>query len=170
MWKHRGQQRPAFAEQPGPGQESVWDYPRPPVLAPEKREVEVLQQEQRLAFTRHAVRILETASPPTVYLPPDAIDMSRLQRVPGQSFCEWKGAAQYWGLRDNPRAPPIGWSYPAPTTAFAGIRNWLSFYPGRITCLLGGERVQAQDGGFYGGWVTHDIVGPWKGASGTGGW
>lgn len=170
MWKHRGQQRPEFAEDPGPGQESVWDYPRPPILVPEPRQVEVLDSDQRLALTQNALRVLETASPPTVYLPPDDIDRSKLQRVSGQSFCEWKGMAQYWGLLDDPGGAPIGWSYPAPTEAFTAIRDWLCFYPGRITCMLGGERVRPQGGGFYGGWVTDDIVGPWKGSPGTGGW
>lgn len=170
MWKHRGQQRPPFAEEPGPGQESVWDYPRPPVLAPERRAVEVLASDRRLAYSENALRVLETASPPTVYVPPEAVVSALLRPVPGQSFCEWKGQAQYWGLAGDDTLQAIGWSYPDPSPDFAEIRGWLSFYPGRVVCLLNGERVRPQGGNFYGGWVTDDIAGPWKGSPDSGGW
>ena len=170
MWKYTGQTRPDFAEAPGEGQESVWDYPRPPALTPLRGRVEVRVGNATVARSDRCIRILETASPPTVYLPPEDIDFTQLQAVGGQSFCEWKGAAEYWALRQGGRGEPVGWSYPSPTAAFAEIAGWLSFYPSRVECYIDGERVRPQDGGFYGGWVTSHIVGPWKGAPGTGHW
>ena len=98
------------------------------------------------------------------------VDRARLVAVPGTSFCEWKGAACYWALADRPGEDPVAWSYPDPTAAFATIRNALGFYPGRVECFVDGERVRPQPGYFYGGWVTEDIVGPWKGEPGTGHW
>lgn len=169
MWKHRGQRRPDFALEPGPGQESVWDYPRPPVLDPTTLPVEVYDGERLIARSDRALRVLETASPPTVYLPPDDVNAELLAPVRQSSFCEWKGSASYWALARAPEQH-IGWSYPRPTEAFRAIAGWYSFYPGRVHCLLGGETVRPQGGGFYGGWVTDAIVGPWKGESGTGGW
>ncbi|MEM1411612.1 MAG: DUF427 domain-containing protein [Pseudomonadota bacterium] len=169
MWKHRGQQRPDFAEPPGPGQESVWDYPRPPILDPVQGVVEVFDGETTLARTNDALRVLETASPPTVYLPPTDVILDRLVPLRQTSFCEWKGAASYWARAHRP-TEAIGWSYAQPTDTFRAIAGWFSFYPGRIRCLLAGEVVRPQGGGFYGGWVTDSIVGPWKGEAGTGGW
>jgi uncharacterized protein (DUF427 family) len=170
MWTYRGQQRPDFAEEPGPGQESVWDYPRPPAIDPAPQAVKVSAGERLLAGTQNALRVLETASPPTVYLPPEDVNFDLLRPVAGRSFCEWKGQAQYWALADSRDGVAIGWSYPAPTNAFKAIAGWISFYPGRVACLLNNERVRAQEGGFYGGWVTDNIKGPWKGQAGTGGW
>ncbi len=169
MWKYSGQQRPDFADEPGPAQESVWDYPRPPALVDCDQLVEVRHAGQVIASTRRGKRVLETASPPTVYIPPDDINFDLLVRVPGSSYCEWKGAAEYWALADG-SGPAIGWSYPDPTPAFRAIAGWLCFYPGRVECTLDGERVRPQEGGFYGGWVTDAIVGPWKGQPNTGHW
>ncbi len=169
MWKHRGQHRPEFAEEPGPGQESVWDYPRPPVLDRTDALVEVFAGDTLIARSDSALRVLETASPPTVYLPPDAVHRDRLVSLDQSSFCEWKGMAAYWALAERPRQA-VGWSYPQPSQRFQDIRGWFSFYPARVRCLLDGETVRPQGGGFYGGWVTDRIVGPWKGESGTGGW
>ena len=169
MWNFQGQKRPDFADEPGPGQESVWDYPRPPALVNLEATVEIRDGDTLIARTTRAKRVLETASPPTVYLPPDDIDFDQLMAVGGQSFCEWKGAAAYWGLA-NGRGEGIGWSYPSPSPAFEGIRDWLCFYPNRVACFIDGERVRGQEGGFYGGWVTDNIVGPWKGQPGTGAW
>lgn len=169
MWQHRGQRRPDFADEPGPGQESVWDYPRPPVLDPTDLLVEVFDDEQPVARTKRALRILETASPPTVYLPPDDVDQALLVPVPQSSFCEWKGTASYWALANDP-GQAIGWSYAHPSRRFRDIGGWFSFYPARVRCLMAGETVRPQGGGFYGGWVTDAIVGPWKGEVGTGGW
>ena len=169
MWQHRGQRRPDFADTPGPGQESVWDYPRPPALDPAEQLVEVFEGERLLARSRGALRVLETASPPTVYLPPGDVRTDLLVPVAQSSFCEWKGSASYWALADAPDMP-VGWSYAQPSPRFRDIAGWFSFYPARVRCLLDGETVRPQGGGFYGGWVTDAIVGPWKGEAGTGGW
>ena len=169
MWKHRGQRRPEFALTPGPGQESVWDYPRPPVLDDVGGVVEVFHGDRLIARSERALRILETASPPTVYVPPDSVDLEQLVTVDQVSFCEWKGAASYWALVDDP-AQVVGWSYAEPRPRFQKITGWFSFYPSRLHCLLDGESVRPQGGGFYGGWVTDSIVGPWKGDAGTAGW
>ena len=172
MWTWTGQQRPPFADTPAPGQESVWDYPRPPRLQADGRRVEVRIGDRVLAATRRAIRVLETASPPTFYLPPEDIEQSLLRAAPGSSVCEWKGRARYWSVLspDGAVLEAVGWSYPQPTTAFAAIAGWLSFYPGRLHCIVDGERVQPQPGGFYGGWMTRAIAGPVKGLPGTGHW
>ncbi|MEE4173329.1 MAG: DUF427 domain-containing protein [Xanthomonadales bacterium] len=169
MWKHRGQRRPDFAETPGPEQESVWDYPRPPELDRVQGLVEVFDGDTLLGRSQEALRVLETASPPTVYLPPMAVERDRLVSVRQASFCEWKGAASYWALARSPEQA-VGWSYPEPSPRFLDIAGWFSFYPSRVRCFLDGERVRPQGGGFYGGWVTDRIAGPWKGDAGTGGW
>ena len=172
MWKYNGTQRPSDALAPGPGEESVWDYPRPPRLQPDQRRVVVRAGEYVIADTHRAIRVLETASPPTFYLPPSDVDQSRLVATSGSSICEWKGAASYWTviLPDGTRMEAVGWSYPRPNQAFASIAGWLSFYPGRLHCEVDGERVLPQPGGFYGGWLTDEIVGPVKGEPGSGHW
>ncbi|MEO7386969.1 MAG: DUF427 domain-containing protein [Gammaproteobacteria bacterium] len=171
MWEFDGRNRPAFALPPAAGQESVWDYPRPPRLKPDTRRVEVWHGTQRIADTTRAWRVLETASPPTFYLPGDDVTMALLRSISDSSFCEWKGAATYFALADG-GAPgqTVAWSYPRPTAAFAGIAGFLSFYPGRLQCRVAGEIVRPQPGGFYGGWVTDEILGPFKGEPGTGHW
>lgn len=169
MWEYHGQKRPPFAPSPAPGQESVWDYPRPPRIVPDVRLVEVKAGDVPLARTTRALRALETASPPTFYIPAEDVDRSMLVRAPGSSFCEWKGAATYWALAAAPAAA-VGWSYEQPTPAFAAIRGHFSFYPGRVECFVAGERVRPQPGGFYGGWITSEVVGPFKGDPGTGNW
>lgn len=168
MWEFTGTKRPDFAEEPGVGQESVWDYPRPPALVPSTRHVLVKAGDTLLADTILAMRVLETASPPTYYIPVEDVNMGALAMVPGSSFCEWKGAARYWGLAGGGDA--IAWSYPEPSERFREIRDALAFYPGRVACFVDGERVRPQPGHFYGGWVTDDIVGPVKGEPGTGHW
>ncbi len=170
MWHYTGQQRPDFAIAPGPGQESVWDYPRPPRLVADQRTVEVRLGDQLLAQSSRCMRVLETASPPTFYLPSEEVNWELLSRVQGQSFCEWKGPASYLGQPDKPQAAPVGWCYPSPSASFAAIAGWPSFYPGRIECRVDGERVKPQPGGFYGGWITGEICGPVKGEPGTGHW
>ena len=168
MWQYTGNERPPFAEEPGPGRESVWDYPRPPALVVADREVFVKDGETVLAHSSRCVRVLETASPPTWYIPPEDVNMDALVSVPGSSFCEWKGAAAYWGLASS--GEMVGWNYPEPSERFAAIRGYFSFYPGRVACFVDGERVRPQPGQFYGGWVTDEIVGPMKGEPGTGHW
>jgi uncharacterized protein (DUF427 family) len=173
MWNYRGGKRPPFAIEPGEGQESVWDYPRPPDLRPDRRLVEVRTEPGEgagtIARSRRAVRVCETASPPTFYLPPGDVDTAQLIAARGSSYCEWKGQAAYWALASDP-GRVVAWSYPEPKPAFGELANWICFYPGRVACYVDGERVQAQSGGFYGGWITSEIVGPFKGEPGTGGW
>jgi len=170
MWQYRGQKRPDFAIVPGPGQESVWDYPRPPKLVPDGRLVEVKYKDQMVAASSRNYRVLETASPPSFYIPPNDVNWELLLSVPGSSVCEWKGVAGYWTLSSNPKVGVVGWSYPDPTPAFEQIRAYISFYPAALACYVSGERVRAQPGRFYGGWITSEIVGPFKGEPGTEHW
>jgi uncharacterized protein (DUF427 family) len=170
-WTHTGARRPSFAEAPGPGQESVWDYPRPPALVGDDREVVVRWHGATLAETRRAARVLETSHPPTFYLPPDDIDLQYLVKKGVGSRCEWKGEATYWDVVvGDHRSANGAWSYEAPFAEFAAIRGYVSFYPGRFECFVDGERVKPQGGGFYGGWITPELVGPFKGDAGTMGW
>jgi len=165
-WTFTGNQRPDSAATPLPGQESVWDYPRPPVIVDDPRLMEVLAEDGTLlASSREAKRVLETASPPTFYLPPSALVIS-LDQAAGSSYCEWKGQAEYFGYADQ----TLAWRYPRPTGAFAEIAGWYAFYPAQCQCRVAGEVVRAQSGGFYGGWVTDEIVGPYKGEPGSSGW
>lgn len=170
-WRFRGQQRPAFAIEPGPGQESVWDYPRPPAILAESRIVEIRTGERTLAASSRAVRVCETGSPPTLYLPPEDVAMERLRISPTRSFCEWKGEARYLILKDAPGpAVDIAWCYPEPLQGFERYAGWVCFYPGRVACFLGSEPVRPQPGDYYGGWITADVVGPFKGDPGTAHW
>ena len=172
MWTWTGKERPPWAEEPQKGQESVWDYPRPPRIERDPRRVVVRAGQALLADTMAAVRVLETASPPTFYIPPNDVPIELLTPANAPTYCEWKGEARHWSLdlEGERSGVLVAWSYPSPTPAFESIRDYLSFYPGRVECLVAGERVQPQDGGFYGGWITSEIVGPFKGAPGTGGW
>ena len=170
MWQYQGQNRPNFAVEPGPDQESVWDYPRPPMLVPDRRLVEVFLADDRIASSNGAYRVLETAHPPSFYIPPRDVTWELLTSASGHSICEWKGAAQYWALKHNPQSGVVGWSYPDPTSAFKQIREYISFYPAVLTCYIAGERVRSQPGKFYGGWITKEIVGPFKGEPGTEHW
>jgi uncharacterized protein (DUF427 family) len=170
MWKHTGTQRPDFAETPGPGQESVWDYPRPPALVTADETVEIQADTVTLARSQRCLRVLETASPPTYYIPAADIDWSLLVQTPQSSFCEWKGRASYFALADDPRRRAVAWLYARPSKAFAEIHEHASFYPGRVRCFVDGERVKPQPGEFYGGWITDRVVGPFKGEPGTGHW
>jgi len=168
MWKFNGRKRPDFAIEPADGQESVWDYPRPPALVDCDKTVLIESGQAIIARSSRAIRILETASPPTIYLPPADIDFACLMDAAGSSFCEWKGMASYYALSGGGQI--VAWQYRSPLAAFAAIKDYLCFYPGRVRCTLDGETVQAQAGEFYGGWVTADIVGPFKGDPGTGNW
>jgi uncharacterized protein (DUF427 family) len=170
MWANRGHSRPDFAIEPGSGQESVWDYPRPPAIEPDARRVIVKAGDALLAETTRAIRILETASPPGYYIPPEDVRQELLRPESAQTFCEWKGVASYWSVTAEPERGPVAWSYVAPNSQYAQIERYFSFYPGRVECYVGDERVRPQPGGFYGGWITDEIVGPWKGEPGTGGW
>jgi uncharacterized protein (DUF427 family) len=173
LWRYTGTDRPAFAEAPGPDQESVWDYPRPPRLVADTREVVVRAGDVEIARTRRALRMLETASPPTFYLPFADARMELLVEAGGMgsTYCEWKGNARYWSIvGGDVRLQGVAWSYPSPRAPYEAIAGCFSVYPGRVACFVDGERVKAQEGGFYGGWVTAEIVGPWKGGAGSSGW
>lgn len=171
LWPHDGSRRPAFALAPGPGQESVWDYPRPPRLAPDVREVVIVAAGVEVARTRRAMRVLETASPPTFYLHPDDVDPRFLVAAPGASYCEWKGEARYWSVVvPGATFDKVAWCYASPEPGFAAIAGWFGFYPTPLDCTVDGVRVLPQPGRFYAGWVTPDVVGPFKGEPGTGGW
>lgn len=157
---------------PGPGQVSVWDFPRPPRLEPVDARVRIEFGGALIVDTTRALRVCETASPPTYYVPLDDVMADVLEPAPGQSFCEWKGRAAYWSVRVGDRvSPDAAWSYPAPTPAFAALRDHVAFYAGRVdACYVGDARVIPQPGHFYGGWITPDVVGPFKGEPGTGHW
>jgi uncharacterized protein (DUF427 family) len=171
VWRYVGDRRPPFALEPGPGEESVWDYPRPPAIDLEPEPIIVRAAGTVVAETGRALRVLETASPPTVYLPRGDVDESLLRSCPGSSTCEWKGAARYWTLEiGGRRFEAVGWSYEEPMSEFAELAGYLSFYPGHLDCSIGGERVKPQPGRFYGGWVTSKIVGPLKGEPGSEAW
>ena len=165
-WRWRGGARPPFAVEPRAGEESVWDYPRPPRIVVDTRHVVVRAGDTIVADTRSALRVLETASPPTFYLPACDVRCEALVAAPGVSRCEWKGEARYWSLRGE----PVAWSYPDPLPDFAALRDHFGFYPQRLVCTVDGERVTPQPGGFYAGWITQEIVGPWKGERGSEGW
>jgi uncharacterized protein (DUF427 family) len=153
---------------PGPGQESVWDYPRPPACLRSDRRVVVRVRGDVVVDTRGAYRVLETSHPPTWYVPPADVAPGVLARSDAAStWCEWKGAATYWDVADIPSA---AWSYEQPTPGYEAIAGYLAFSPERVDCEIDGERVQPQPGGFYGGWITSDVVGPFKGGPGTWGW
>ncbi len=158
--------------EPGPGQESVWDYPRPPRLEQTTHHIQVFFAGVLLAETRRAWRVLETSHPPTYYIPPEDIRMQYLHATTRTSVCEWKGVARYYTVRIGERsAVDAGWSYPKPTASFAPIRDHVAFYASKMDrCLVDGEIVTPQPGGFYGGWVTSRVVGPFKGEVGTMGW
>lgn len=159
--------------EPGPGQESVWDYPRPPRVEPSKRQVRVEFAGRTIADSGLALRVCETAGPPVLYVPADDVDMELLSPVPGHStFCEWKGNASYFDIVvGDARSAKAAWTYVDPTPAFQSLKDYLAFYPGRVdAAYLDDERVRPQPGQFYGGWITDDIVGPFKGEPGTGHW
>jgi len=158
--------------EPGPGQESAWDYPRPPALEPTDAHLVVVLGGVTVADTHRGYRVLETSHPPNYYLPPDDIVPGALEPADGTSFCEWKGRARYYTVRAGDRvAVAAAWAYDAPSPRFAPITGYVAFYPGRMdACFVDGERVVPQDGGFYGGWITSRVVGPFKGGPGTRGW
>ncbi len=159
--------------------ESVWDYPRPPRMEPAARHLRIVHAGIVPAETRAAFRILETSHPPVYYLPPQDVALHLLQPSARRgSFCEFKGAARYWDLalpatpeRASITVPEVAWSYAAPAGAYAALKDHLAFYASRVDeCTVNGERVQPQPGDFYGGWITSDLRGPFKGAPGTMGW
>lgn len=157
---------------PNPGQESVWDYPRPPRVEPTPRRIRIVHAGTVIADTARALRLLETSHPPTYYLPAADVRWEFLTPGAGSSHCEFKGRAVYWTLRVAGRvSAEAAWSYPDPLPAYAALRDHVAFYAGRIDeAWVDAERAEPQPGGFYGGWVTSDVVGPFKGGAGTWGW
>lgn len=163
---------PVEPAKPGPGQESVWDYPRPPRVEDSTRHVQVWLNGVLLADTRRAKRVLETSHPPTWYIPPEDVKLEHFRENEEGSWCEWKGLAHYYDVEVNGvRVPSGAWFYQQPTRMFEEIRHHVAFYPQLMeACYVDGERVTPQPGGFYGGWITADVVGPFKGGPGTAGW
>ena len=157
---------------PGPGQESVWDYPRPPRVEPTNEHVVVRFGGEVIAETRDAMRVLETSHPPAYYLPRSAFVDGALEPAAGSSMCEFKGAAKYLTIRSgDATADRAAWYYPTPFPGFEELADRVALYPGRMDSVeVDGERVQPQAGGFYGGWITSRVVGPFKGEPGTMGW
>ncbi|NJN21344.1 MAG: DUF427 domain-containing protein [Leptolyngbya sp. RL_3_1] len=158
--------------EPGPGQESVWDYPRPPRLEAADHLIRVVFNGVTLAASQRTYRVLETSHPPTYYIPLEDVQQQYLTPTQRSSFCEWKGRAQYFTVTVGDRTDIDAiWSYPQPTPAFQAIQNYIAVYPSRMdACYVDDELVQAQAGDFYGGWITSNIVGPFKGGAGTWGW
>ncbi len=157
--------------------ESVWDYPRPPRLEPTSRTICIVHAGITIAATTRAVRILETSHPPVYYLPPADLNLACLRASQRRSsFCEFKGTATYWSLDltsagIDVKVPDVAWSYHAPATQYAALKDHLAFYASRLeTCTVDGEPAVAQPGDFYGGWITSHVNGPFKGAPGTLGW
>ncbi|MGV1007697.1 MAG: DUF427 domain-containing protein [Dermatophilaceae bacterium] len=164
--------RPVRPEKAGPGQASVWDYPRPPMVVPSSERIRVVLGGQVIAEATAALRVLETSHPPTYYLPAGAFRNGALRPTRGSTWCEWKGRAAYFDLVAGDRvAPSAAWTYPDPSPGFEALRDQVAVMPGAVdACFVDDEVVRPQEGGFYGGWITSSIVGPFKGGSGTQGW
>ncbi len=170
-WHWRGQARPPFAHAPAAGQESVWDYPRPPRIEADPREVVIRWGTREVARSVRALRALETAHPPSFYIPLADIAAGLLEPAEGTSLCEWKGPARYWSLVDGGRRlAKVAWSYPHPLAGSEALRDGVAFYCHALECSVGGAIVTPQPGGFYGGWITPELVGPFKGEPGSEGW
>jgi len=157
---------------PGPDQESVWDYPRPPRVEPVPERIRIVVDGVVIADTTSALRVLETAGAPVYYVPRKDVRMDLLKRSSTGSFCEWKGLAGYWSLVEpSRRIPDLAWSYERPSRGFEAIADHLAFYAGKVDeAWVGDERATPQPGRFYGGWLTSRITGPVKGEPGSSGW
>jgi uncharacterized protein (DUF427 family) len=166
-WNNTGAKRPPFAIAPKQGQRSVWDFPRPPLIEKVNKLIVVSYKGKIITESSQAFAVLETASPPTYYIPQSDVDMSTLIQVPKKtSMCEWKGNAVYWALKTM-SDQPVAWSYPKPFPEFVELKDYLAFYPQHLDCFVNKEKVEPQPGGFYAGWITPDLVGPFKGEKGT---
>ncbi len=159
-------------DEPGPGQESVWDYPRPPRLETTGAAIEIRLGGEIIARTTEALRVLETSHPPTYYLPASAFADGVLRPADGASYCEWKGVAAYYDLVTPQRtAPRAGWTYPQPSPGFEALVDHVAVMAAAMDqCTVDGEVATPQEGGFYGGWITSRVVGPFKGGAGSRGW
>lgn len=159
-------------ERIAPGQESVWGYPRPPLLEPVSEHVRIVFGDRTIVESTQALRVLETSHPPTIYVPEADVVQGVLIAAMHRSFCEWKGVAHYYDVvADTCRVGQAAWYYPSPKAEYAKLTNHVSFYPSKMqACYLNDELVTSQPGDFYGGWITSKIVGPFKGGPGTSGW
>jgi uncharacterized protein (DUF427 family) len=157
---------------PVPGQESVWDYPRPPRVEPSTKQIQVVFNRVVIAETERALRVLETSHPSVYYIPPQDIRMEFLKSTSQRTFCEFKGGARYYTITvGEKRAEDAAWYYPNPEHEYLALKDYVAFYPSLMdACFVDGEQVTPQAGDFYGGWITHEIVGPFKGDKGTMGW
>ncbi|MEO9152356.1 MAG: DUF427 domain-containing protein [Lapillicoccus sp.] len=161
----------------GPGQESVWDYPRPPRVEAGGETVEIVLGGIVVASTTAALKVLETSHPPTYYLPVADFAEGVLVPAAGSSWCEFKGTAAYFDLVAESGSLPVvraaraGWTYPRPSPGFESLLDHVAVMPSAVDrCTVDGEVVVPQEGGFYGGWITSRVVGPFKGGPGTRGW
>ena len=154
----------------------MWDFPRPPDVVQWGERVQVVLGGTTIADTRKAWAVLETSHPPTYYLPTTSFLAGALRPAGGSSYCEWKGRASYLDLVSGEGAAAVvaeraAWTYPSPTSTFAVLRDHVALYPGHVdACFVDGAEVRPQPGGFYGGWVTPRVTGPFKGTPGTMGW
>jgi uncharacterized protein (DUF427 family) len=164
--------RPPYAIVPRPGQESAWDYPRPPRVEPDTRLVRVELAGAVIAESSAALRVLETAGAPCWYLPPESVRTEMLRAASGTTVCEWKGVASYFDLVVRDRVVRrAAWTYLDPMPGYESLRGRIAFYAGRVDAAwVDEERVRPQPGAFYGGWITDDVVGPFKGEPGSEGW
>lgn len=155
-----------------PGQESVWDYPRPPRLEPNYQHLQIIFNGFTIADSEAGYRILETSHPPTYYIPFSDIAMEYLQRTKHASMCEWKGAAGYYTITVGDKtAVDAAWFYPNPVTPYQALKDHIAFYAQYMdACYIAGEKVTPQPGNFYGGWITSAVVGPFKGEPNSWGW
>lgn len=158
--------------EPGPGQESVWDYPRPPRIEAVRSQVEVNFAGETIALTLEPLRVLETSHPPGYYFPPSSVVPGRLFPTEHRTWCEFKGEARYFTVAlKGEVAPNAAWCFPEPLPGYEAFAGYFSFYPSRMdACYVDGEFAQGQAGGFYGGWITSTVVGPFKGDPGSTGW
>ena len=157
---------------PGQGQESVWDYPRPPRIESSTRHLLVVVAGETIAETRQSHRVLETSHPPVYYFPAESVAMRFFRRASGSTHCEWKGAADYFDIVvGGVVRPRAAWSYPNPDRGSEVLKDAFAFYAAAVdVCTVDGQPVTPQAGAFYGGWITADVVGPFKGGPGTNGW
>ena len=158
--------------EPGPGQESVWDYPRPPKLEQTRDHLKVIFSGQVLAESTSPLRVLETSHPPVYYIPMEDVNQTLLKPVQGNTMCEFKGIARYFDVVSSGKiASRAAWTYQNPVASFKAIENTLAVYPSKMdACYVNDEKVMPQKGDFYGGWITSRVVGPFKGGPGTIGW
>ena len=171
-WRSFPRVRPPNIVRPGPGQESVWDYPRPPRLEQCGSQVEGVFGGVTIAVTRAPLRVLETSHPPNYYFPPDSVIPGIFRGSIKTSWCEWKGEARYFSVVHRGKAVADAvWYYPDPLPGYEALAGYYAFYPALMeACIVDAEVVLPQPGGFYGGWITSNVVGPFKGEPGSMGW